>query len=276
MTQPAISYQVKQLEKELGQALFYRQPRGTVLTEAGRILQQHALELFELVRRTEGDIERLSSGVHGQVRIGTINSVGIHFLPDLLVAMRDRYPGARPTILYRDSQEILHALVSHEVELILMANPPPDPRLRQEVILTEGVPLVVGKTHPLFRRKTVTPEELAGTDFVSMAPTSPTGLLVRDYFSRIGIRVEAVVTTDNVETVLRMADIGLGAAFLPAMVVESPTHTHSLATIEVSPPLRRQIVLLSWKKLELSPAAQAFVEELRAYAANWRTGHSNP
>ncbi len=275
-TQPAISYQIKQLEKELGQPLFFRRPRGTELTEAGRILLRHTVELFGLVRRAECDIERLSTGVHGQIRIGTINSVGIHFLPDLLQTMRESYPGARPTILYRDSQEILHALLGHEVELVLMANPPPDPRLRQEVILTEEVPLVCGRSHPFFRRKTVTPEELEGTDFISMSPTSPTGLLVRDYFSRIGIRIEPVVTTDNVETVRKMAEIGLGAAFLPAMVVESSARSQTLALIDVSPPLRRQIVLVSWKTLELSPAANAFVEQLRSHAAAWREQRTLP
>jgi DNA-binding transcriptional LysR family regulator len=208
------------------------------------------------------------------VRIGTINSIGIYFLPDILQAMRERYPGARPTILYRDSQEIQDTLATNETDLVLMANPLPDSRFHQEVILTERVSLVCGRSHPFFRRKSITPDELKGLDFVSLTPLNPTGRLVRDYFARIGVYVEPVVSTDNIETVKKMAEIGLGAAFLPDMVIrrtplDGDSYDGGLARIEVPPLLTRQIVLLTLKKHELSPVASAFVEELRSCAASW-------
>ena len=277
MTQPAISYQVKQLEKELSQPLFHRQPRGIALTEAGRILFHHAQELFELVRRTQNAIERLSDGVNGEVRIGTINSIGIYFLPEVLQTVREKYPGARPTILYRDSVEIMESLAANEIDLVLMANPVPDPRFDFEQIVTERVSLVCGRSHSFFRRRSIAPDELKGVDFVSLTPSTPTGKLVRDYFSKIGIYVEPVVSTDNVETVKKMVEIGLGAAFLPDMVTErnlydGDNYKGGLARIEVTPSLRRQIVLVTWKKLDLSLAAAAFVSELRDFARSWRDG----
>ncbi len=273
MTQPAISYQVKQLEKELKHPLFIRQPRGIALTEAGRILFHHAQELFELVRRTHNAIERLSDGVNGEVRIGTVNSIGIYFLPEVLQSVREKYPGARPTLLYRDSVEILDTLASNEIDMVLMANPVPDARFEHETIITERVSLVCGRSHPFFRRKSITPDELKGMDFISLTSMNPTGKLIRDYLSRLDVYVEPVVSTDNVETVKKMVEIGLGVAFVPDMVTTRNLCEGGLARVEITPALTREIVLVTWKKLELSLAAAAFISELRDAAASWKLSH---
>ncbi|MEW6071561.1 MAG: LysR family transcriptional regulator [Planctomycetota bacterium] len=275
MTQPAISYQVKQLEKELGQPLFYRRPRGISTTEAGRVLFHHARQLIEQVRRTRHAIERLSGGVTGEVRIGTVNSVGMYILPGVLQMMRTRYPEARPTLLYRHSYEILEALLSNQVDMAIVANPPPDRRFGYDTLLVEKVTMVCGRSHPFFGRTTVDVEDLKKANFVSLTDENPTGKLARDYLARHGVVGEPVVSTDNVETVKKMVEVGLGVALLPNMVTQD--HIASglrlagrLARIEIPPPaLTRDIVLVTWKQLELSPAAVAFISLLREQCAEW-------
>jgi len=268
MTQPAISYQVKQLEKELGQELFYRRPRGISTTEAGRVLFHHARELIEMVRRTRHAIERLSGGVIGEVRIGTVNSVGMYILPEVLQNMRARYPDARPTILYRNAYEILEALLSNQVDMAIVPNPAPDRRFSYETVLVERVSLVCGRSHPFFGKTEVTPEELKKVNFVSLTEENPTGKLVRDYLARIGVTGDPVVSTDNIETVKRMA-------LLPNMVFQEDIGgdmrlAGKLARVEVKPPAQtRDIVLVTWKQLELSPAAVAFIALLREKCNEW-------
>jgi len=168
MTQPAISYQIKLLEAELGMPLFYRRSRGISPTEAGRVLFQHARRIEEMVRQAQQALERLSDGVAGEVRIGTVNSVGIYFLPDVLHTMRAKYPSARPTVLYRNSYEIIDALLSNRVDLALVANPQPDRRLRQETVLEEQVSLVFSRSHPFFGRDTIRPAELTGQPLTTL------------------------------------------------------------------------------------------------------------
>jgi DNA-binding transcriptional LysR family regulator len=274
MTQPAISYQVKQLEKELGQPLFYRRPRGISTTEAGRVLFHHARELVEMVRRTRHAIDRLSGGVLGEVRIGTVNSVGMYILPDVLLQMRTLYPDARPTILYRNSYEVMEALLSNQIDMAVVADPVLDRRFNHEPLLLEKVSLVCGRTHPFFGRTEVDPEELKGVNFVALTPENPTGKLVRDYLARLGVTGDPVVSTDNVETVKKMVEVGLGVALLPNMVTSQEIAcgmrlAGKLARIEVPPALTRDIVLCTWKQLELSPATSAFIALLRERCANW-------
>lgn len=275
MTQPAISYQIKLLEADVGTPLFYRLSRGISPTEAGRVLYQHALKIEESVHQAHQALERLSDGVAGEVRIGTVNSVGIYFLPPVLQNMRRKYPSARPTVLYRNSYEIVDALLANRVDIALVANPPIDRRLNNEMVLEENVSLVCGRSHPFFGRESIKPAELQGQPFASLTPENPTGQIVRDYLVKLGVSVDTVVSSDNVETVREMVEAGLGVAFLPDMVTSrgiacggQPLGTFD--RIKIVPTLTRRIVLVTWKQVEPTPAVAAFLEELQAHAAAWR------
>jgi len=275
MTQPAISYQIKILEADLGTPLFYRLSRGISPTEAGRVLYQHALKIEESVHQAQQALERLSDGVAGEVRIGTVNSVGIYFLPPVLQNLRRKYPSARPTVLYRNSYEIVDALLSNRVDVALVANPQLDRRLNHEVILEENVSLVCGRSHPFFGRESIKPAELQGQPFASLTPENPTGKIVRDYLAKLGVSVDSVVSSDNVETVREMVEVGLGVAFLPDMVTSRgiACEGQPLGTfdrISMVPTLTRRIVLVTWKQVEPTPAVSAFLNELQVHAAAWR------
>jgi len=274
-TQPAISYQIKQLEDELGQSLLHRKPRGIAPTEAGRVLLKHAREVFQTVRQAQQSIEGLSKGIAGDVRVGTVNSVGMFLLPDVLRDMRDKYPAVRPTILYRNSHEVLEALAANQVDAAVVANPPADRRLEAETILEEAISLVCSRSHPLCEAETVRPSDLTGVPFVSLTPESPTGELIRNYLTRMGVNVRPVVSTDNVETVRKMVEVGLGVALLPDMVTKDDIGClgepkGELCRIEVGPNLTRRIALLTWKQIKPSPAVNAFLEEIRAHCRRWK------
>lgn len=277
ITQPALSYQIKQLEGEVGVRLFNRRPGGVSPTEAGRVLTQHATEVIEAVRRARRALDELIEGVVGEIRIGTVNSVGIYFLPQVLWSIKERYPSARPTVLYRHSNEIIQALLSDRVDLALVANPGSDRRLRQETIVEEQVSLVCGRTHPFYGRKAVRPSELKGVQFVALSIESPTGKLIQEHLARLGVSVEPVVSTDNVETVKKMVEIGLGVAFLPDMVTSPEVAcdteeqvTGRLWRVVVGPPLTRRINLVTWKQFEKNRATAAFIEELTLHASRWK------
>jgi DNA-binding transcriptional LysR family regulator len=273
-TQPAISYQIKQLEQELGVSLFYRHTRKVSPTEAGRVLALHAQEVLDGVRRMRHAVERISDGVAGEVRIGTVNSVGIHFLPEVLWSVREKYPALRTMVMYRESPAIMDALLSNRIDVAIIANPKPDKRLRQETIIQERVSLVCGPSHPFFHRKAVRPSELKGLQFVALTEDSPTGELVRDHLAKLGITVEPVVSTANVETVKKMVEVGLGVALLPDMVTRPDIACNGqigrLARIDVGPPLGRSIAIVTWRDRENSPAITALIDELKAHGRSWR------
>ena len=275
ITQPALSYHVKQLEEELGVSLFHRRPRGVSPTEAGRVLSQYAQEIMLGVHRAKLAIEELEEGVAGEIRIGTVDSVGIHFLPPVLRAVRSMYPAARPKLLYRNSNDIMEALLSNELDLAILANPGSDRRLEQEVLIEESLSLVCSRSHPFFGVPTVKTSDLKGMEFAALSLGTPSGSLIRKYLAHLGVGIKIVAITNNVETVKKMVEAGLGIAFLPDMVTKRDIPCNGKPTgllwrIEIDPPLSRQIVLVYWKDSCMSRATKAFIEHLRQYSNEWR------
>lgn len=275
ISQPALSYQIKQLEQEIGAPLFHRRPGGVSPTEAGRVLAHHVRLVLDSVRKAQAAVQELAEGVTGEIRIGTANSVGIYFLPRVLWSMRKKYPAARPTVLYRHSNEILELLHDNRLDVALVANPKPNTKLEFEELLQESVSLVCGRSHPFFGRKVVRPSELKEEQFISLSKKSPTGKLIRDYLTELELDIEPAISTDNVETVKKMVEFGLGVAFLPDMVTSNDVACSGepagrLARIAVGPPLTRTIVRATWKNFESSRATAAFIHELRAHAAKWK------
>jgi DNA-binding transcriptional LysR family regulator len=270
-TQPALSYQIKRLEIELGAQLFYRRPGGVCPTEAGRLLYEHTQRVSSAVHRAKKAMKELSEGATGEVRIGTVNSIGIYFMPQVLWALRDRCPAARITVLYRDADDILDAMLANQLDIAVLADPRADRRLRYETLFEERVSLVTGASHPLFGSASITANQLANLDFVALSESTPTGALVSSYLDRLRIAVDPIVSTENVETVKRMVETGMGVAFLPDMVTAREVTGGAgarLSRIPIDPPLSRRVVLVSWGELSASRAVAAFVEEAHRATAS--------
>lgn len=272
ITQPALSYQMKHLEEELGAQLFHRRPGGVTLTDAGRLLFVHAQRVAAAVRAAERAVRELPAV--GEVRIGTVNSIGTYFLPQVLQTMHARHAGAKPIMYRARSDDFIEALLANQVDLAILANPREDRRLRYETLFEERVSLVAGRSHPFFAQTSLRWEQLKDAPLVAMSQETPTGALIRKHLERLGVAVEPVVSTEDVETVKRMVEMGIGAAFLPDMVTEravaSPANPGgNLARIPLDPPLTRRIVLVTWDEVPSSRAMAAFLEEVRRLSSTW-------
>jgi DNA-binding transcriptional LysR family regulator len=272
ITQPALSYQIRRLEEELGVQVFHRGPGGISPTEAGRTLLQHAHQVIAAVTEAHQAVRELSGGVTGELRIGTIKCVGIYFLPQVLWEIRAKHPMVRPKLLYRDSDEILESLLAKQLDVALVVDPPPDKRLEQKNVFEEQISLVCGPKHAFYGRSTVEVSELSDVQLVSLSPQTSTGGLIRAYLDRIGLQVTPAVSTDNVETVKRMVEEGMGVAFLPDMVTEEDVATGGnpgrLSRSKVEPTLSLPLVLVAWREAR-SLALDAFIEEVIRMGRTW-------
>jgi DNA-binding transcriptional LysR family regulator len=272
ITQPALSYQMKHLEDELGVQLFHRRPGGVTLTDAGRVLYSHAQRVSAAVHRAERAVKELPAT--GEVRIGTVNSIGTHFLPQVLWALGKQHAETRPNLYRARSDEFIEALLAHQVDLAILADPRVDRRLSYETLFEERVSLVAGRSHPLFGAATIRRDQLAATQLVSLSQQTPTGMLIHRHLVRLGIEVEPVLSTEDGETVKRMVEMGLGVAFLPDMVTERDIATKAnpggrLCRIKFEPTLTRRIVLVTWTEVPASRAVAAFIEEVRRISSSW-------
>ena len=267
--------QIRQLENELGLCLFQRGAGELRLTEAGRIFTRYAQEVLRTTERARRAMDDLKDGtVSGEIRIGTVDSVGIYFLPQVFQSMQEKYPGVRPTVLYRSSNEIIQALLSDRIDVALVDNPRPDRHLRLETVIEEQVSLVCGHRHPLFKRKHIRPKDIEGLRVISLSDDTATGRLVKKYLSRQGVRVKSVASTDNIQTAKKMVEVDFGVTFLPDMITSSDISCQGkslgrLTRIKLDPACNRRIVLATWRRSRMGRSMASFVEEIRNHSAQW-------
>ncbi len=273
ITQPALSYQIKRLEEELGVQVFRRGPGGITPTEAGRVLLDHAHQIIATVREAHQAVRELSGGVSGEIRVGAIKCVGTYFLPRVLWEVQARHPLVRPKILYRDSEELIDALVASRLDVAMVVDPTPDSRFRHDRVFDEQISLVSGPGHRFYGRPTVEVSELQEVQFVALAPHTSAGKLIRAYLSRLGVSIVPSVSTDNVETVKRMVEVGMGVAFLPDMAtaddVAEDGQPARLWRSSIEPTLSLPLVLVSWRDAHHSRAVDAFIEEVCRIGRRW-------
>ena len=277
VTQPALSYQIKRLEEELGVQILHRGQGGITPTEAGRVLLEHAHEVISTVREAHQAVREMSGGVTGEIRIGAITCAGTYFLPYVLWEIRAKHPMVRPKLLYRESDELMQSLLSNKLDVAMVNDPPPDPRLSCRRVFEEQISIVSGRGHPFYGRSTVDLSELKDAQVVMLSPQTPTGALVHGYLARMGIPVAPAVSTDNVETVKRMVEAGMGVAFLPDMVTNEDVGTAGkpgrLSRSALEPTLSLPLVLVTWKEAHRSRALDAFIEEACRIGRDWDGSH---
>ncbi len=270
ITQPALSYQIKQLEHEVGAQLLHRLPGGVRPTEAGRVLFRQAQEIDGTLREAREAIKALANAATGEVRIGTIHCVGIYLLPRIIWRMRHLAPTLRATVVYREADEIIEELLANKLDFGLLVDPPTHRRLHYELLLEDPISLVTSTSHPLGKSLTVDPGRLGDTPLITLSSGKPTGRLVRNYLRDNGVASEPTASIDDVESIKRMVELGMGAAFLPDMVTEGeiagPGNPDGrLCRLRLNPSLARRVYLVTWKDGAIPRADTTFIEALRAH-----------
>lgn len=161
VAQPALSRQVRELERELGVQLLERTTQAVALTEAGRELQARGRELCAQADRLWQDIRGFAAGTQGSVSFGYSASTGYQTAPALLAHLADRHPGLTVTTRLLATDEIIAGVTDGSLDAGLVRCPPPLPHLVRTLVRLERQGVLVHDGHRLAGRDEVDVAELA-------------------------------------------------------------------------------------------------------------------
>jgi DNA-binding transcriptional LysR family regulator len=265
VSQPAVSREVRELERALGVPLLEPAGRGVRLTAAGRLLDEYASQIFGLAEAAERALREFVQLERGQLALGAIATVAIYYLPPLLQAFRRRYPKIDLAMTIGATRELVAGVRAGQLELSFVDGPVDDPALCTTPFATDELALIAAPDHPLAQRGVVRLAELADEPFILQEPG--TGLRERTdaALARAGVQVRPVMTLGRTEVIKQMVMAGLGLSVVSRRAVQTEAAEGRLCVVPLADAaLARQLVCVSRRGVSPSPAARALLDLLAA------------
>jgi DNA-binding transcriptional LysR family regulator len=256
VAQPAVSAQIRRLERELGEVLFHRTRRAVTLTAAGEALLPHARAALAAAERGRDTIASLRGRLHGRLRIGVAGPVDRR-LAAALGDFHRAHPAIEIVLTHHHRDPLVTAVADGAVDAAVLGIgiEPMPPEVRVHEVAEEPLVLGVRRGHPLSRRKTITLAELRELPMLTLTPGSGLRTLLESACREAGYVPRIAAETGELGSLVDLAAEGLGVAVLPRSAADGA----DLALLEITRPRLRRRTALAWNEADTSPAGRAFL-----------------
>lgn len=217
IVQPALSMQIKMLEREVGVRLLDRNRHSVTLTEAGRVFLPEAQATLHQAARATDAARASQRGEIGRVRLGFVSSVLPHWLPSLIRTVHQRYPRLELELKDMPGPDQALALRNGLLDFGLMRLPVAYAGIRTQVVLEETFAVALPAAHPLAALSVITPADLAGVPVYCLARRYAPGFhdeLMQAVASQ-GVNLNIASELGEFTTMLALVSAGLGIGVLP-------------------------------------------------------------
>jgi DNA-binding transcriptional LysR family regulator len=262
----SVTTRVKNLEEELGIALFLREGKRMQLSPAGKILLEYAdrlLALSEEVRDALHDTQP-----RGILHLGSMESTAAVRLPEPLSRFHERYPAVSLELSIGDPRHLTAQVLAGALDAALVAEPVSDPALEKVVVYEEQLVIVAQAGHPPI----ASPKDVKKRTLLAFHPGCPHRNRLEDWFARSGVSPERVVELVSYHAILGCAVAGMGVAVMPRSVLDTYAYRSRLSIHQLDAKLRSLRTLLVWRRNAPQAKIAAFAEFLAPKRAETRTG----
>ena len=264
LSQPAISQQVRQLEKRLGVPLVERVGRRARPTAAGTALLAHAQRIDAAVSSALDAVAPHGTGTAGRVRLGTGATACIFLLPPVLRQLRLQYPDIEITVTTGNTADIVAAVEENSIDLGLVTMPAAGRSLEVRPVIDDEFVAIAPAGMRLPAR--LTPAALAKQPVLAFEPGGNTRRIADEWFARAGVEPRTVMSLGSVEALKEMVGAGLGCAILPQMAVRRERDQGALQVRPLTPRLHRRLAIVVRRDKPLYRPLGAAVELIQGLA----------
>ena len=243
-SQSTVSFQIKQLERELGTQLFERINHTVVLTEKGRDVLKFAHQISKMTQELDKRLQN-EEEVSGNVRIAMADSLCDNMLQEGFGEFRDRYPGISLKIITAGTEEMFRLLNQNEADAVLTLD---NHIFHAEYVIAReersGVHFVVDSENPLCEREELFPEDLAGQPFLLTEKGMSYRRLMDEKFAELSMEILPVLEIGSAGLICSLVEQGAGISFLPDYVTEEKVRAGRLRYLPV-----KNFEIEIWKQL---------------------------
>ena len=255
LTQSAISKRIALLEQQIGKRLFDRIARQVSLTEAGTELLPRARRIIQEYENALQAINDLSGEASGTLRLAISHHLGLHRLPPILKKFAQQYPNVALDIEFMDSEKAYERVLQGESEVaVITLALDSHHNINSQKIWNDPLRFICAKDHALASLQQPALKDLAEYPIILPGLGTYTGRIIQNLFQKEGIPLKAPMSTNYLETISTMVEIGLGWSVLPETLVRD---LHVMPFKQIS--IGRELGYIHHMKRSLSNAAVAFL-----------------
>ena len=274
VTPPAVTMQMHQLEADAGLPLFERHGRGFALTAAGREVLAAAERIEVVLADCTAGLAALKSLTSGRATVGVV-STAKYFAPQMLAGFARSHPGIDIELVVGNREDTIADFKSGRLDVAIMGRPPEDVEVESAPIGDHPQVVIAPPDHPLAKRHSISPQEIAGETILMREVGSGTRLLAERFFAKHRIKPRIGMEIGSNETIKQAVMAGLGIAFISAHTIAAEIADGRLVVLDVVgfPEIRQWFVVRLVAK-RMMPAARALrdflVAEGRRFLPNVR------
>lgn len=263
MTQPAVTFQIKQLEEHFNTRLFDRGHGRIALTPAGDIALDYAERILGLTAELDTRLKEMTGDISGALFIGASMTIAEFLLPQVLGEFRALNPKVLPRLIVANSETVESRVDEHTLDLGFIEAPSHLPGLVSDFCAEDELMVLCAPSHPLAKLSSITPKQLVAHSFVSREPGSGTREVTDLYLNQAGIRpdsLDTVMELGSPEAIKGLVSTGLGFAIMSRSSLAKETRLGQLAAVPLSPRLMRTLSVVYPKERFRSRLANTFIE----------------
>ena len=259
--QPSLSRQIRDLEYEVGVALFVRSVRGIELTAAGRAFLEHARLALGQTQAAIDAARRAAQPAKPSFALGFLTGQELQWMPEAMRILRNELPNIDITVSSQTSPELADGLTRGRLDLAFLRPEQDMPALEYKVVTREPIVVVMPSDHRLAARDAIAIEDIAAETFLGMSKTAPAlQLVINDYLRRAGIEIHAQHEVDNLGMAISLVASTRGVTLLPAYARDFLPWSVTSRPLEGETPTIDLVI--GYQKANRSPILKLFLSRI--------------
>ena len=267
ITQPSLSRQMQNLEKEIGKPLFIRGSKQITLTEAGVLLKKRAEEFMELYEKTSAELTSSENGLSGEIHIGCGESHALGTVAEAAESLVREFPNIRFSFFSADTEDVMEKLDKGLIDFGVLVLPANLDKFEHMTLPDKDVwGVLMRKDSPLAKKEVVTPEDLYDKPLIR-SRHAMSNSFIDDWFLTDRARLNIAATYNLIYNASLLVKAGMGYAIGLDKIVNTSGDSE-LTFRPLSPPIETSLAF-AWKRNQIfSDAAKKFMEVLKKKIAD--------
>lgn len=262
LTQPAVTFQVRQLENYYKTRLFDRTHNRVALTESGRKAFGYAGRIFELYKELDLEMNRLTGDMSGPVTIAASNTIAVYMLPRLLREFRVRHPQMALRLKVSNTEGAAMMVESGAADLGIVEGSVASQALQADVCKMDELVAIAPPNHPLLRAASVRIAQVLRHPFVMREEGSGTREAIIEYVKNRRVnpeRIDIVMELGGLEAIKAAVESGMGVSILSRETIHKELELKTLGCASLAPALKRKLSLVCMRRSPHPPAVEALM-----------------